>query len=933
MTDNNHVITDGGLWEQTIDIASRRDPRLKEMAEQLNHVKDSASRRLLSRLKQLNLSPDLEDDPIAAIVTIYNNDSPVYRKYNMEAFRIPQAYFYYHLLNIDKFSGAEADGEEIYTFGIGMQAVRFADIAECHTECPAIAEIMYELFETIKHSPLLNGPEDEMYQQIENGLFLAGFNSMKAASATGQPRAALDWAVRAEPYVSSTRIAYMRSAYFAKRGDVLLALGKAEEALTWFEKAVAEPGLTREEITDYQRQLDFAKHKITGDPGDMFEGLYKGLPNDGDIEELKRIFDSAMTGGKKTEIYSRAMELVEKYFSGDSLETLARNTSLKGIPSRLAKLRSPLITTFAREAMSRNDIPYVENLIPEIEQLAEGDSFANLDAAFFLARFQHEKGERVTLESISALVSRLRNQPHSQFLSCFIDLLALVMGLDEEELIKTPAMIAELVKEFTFDEGDDRTPAAVVQNTAFRMDIIDSFLALLVVMSQIDEANAGWWLEHIARLKYRSGYCGQRLQKGSGLSRFSSQLPGRTARRIWALAEVLTESSLKTKGKRNADDKEKEIELMTLLYPLYQQYRPSQGDEDTDTVYPEIIHIETANYLRVEHHDAPVVSVGYTGDHWTAYFSEVTIDENYARFHQGYLKHPVHLAESINVGTMLRKSLFPIPGDSTVPSLIGVRSTGIYHRIPLDSLPLSVDEQTGKVTRWVGEQTVSVLLSGPNRDLSALEKPLNMERTALFANSDFDNVFPGLTGTVNETKAIEAIVKAKTGASPAHYLESNSNRDNFLRLSGENAPHIIHVATHGILDEKNPASSFIALSGKDSRGNPVLGAVGYHDIMLMDLRQCGLVVLSACSTHEGKSIMGEGIMGLAWAFKAAGAGAVIGTRWPMDDGAAVEFWKRFYENLCGELSIADAFRDARRYIMKQEQWSHPYYWGVFQLMV
>ena len=112
-----------------------------------------------------------------------------------------------------------------------------------------------------------------------------------------------------------------------------------------------------------------------------------------------------------------------------------------------------------------------------------------------------------------------------------------------------------------------------------------------------------------------------------------------------------------------------------------------------------------------------------------------------------------------------------------------------------------------------------------------------------------------------------------------------------------------------------------------------MGAVGYHDIILMDLRRCDLVVLSACSTHEGRSILGEGIMGLAWAFKAAGAKAVIATRWQVDDEMAVVFWRKFYENLCNGLSIGKAFHESRQQIIRQEKWNHPFYWGVFQLIV
>jgi CHAT domain-containing protein len=339
----------------------------------------------------------------------------------------------------------------------------------------------------------------------------------------------------------------------------------------------------------------------------------------------------------------------------------------------------------------------------------------------------------------------------------------------------------------------------------------------------------------------------------------------------------------------------------------------------------------------MENRESPVINVAYGDGNWGAYVPEVEIDKSYVPGYLDLLETSGALGLEddvmVEIGLKLRKALLPIPQHKGLFSLTAVRSTGIYHKIPIDSLPLLVDEETDKVAHWVGEQITSVLLTGLNKDLAVLEKPLFINNITIFANSTFKYPLKSLPGVVKEIGAIEEAIKTTSDVSLELYRESDSNREAFLRLSGKNAPQVLHIATHGIISEESPSASFIALSDKDSEGNAILGAVGYFDIMLMDLRQCDLVVLSACSTHEGRSIIGEGIMGLAWAFKAAGANAVIGTRWPVNDAAAAAFWGKFYENICGGHPIGKAFQGARMHILKQEKWNHPYYWGVFQLIV
>jgi tetratricopeptide (TPR) repeat protein len=923
------------LWGQAIEIAFRQDPKPDETEFWVTKGVSCVRQQLANRLGDLNLDPDLINDPIGAITTVYGYHSPLYKKYPLEAFRVSQLFYYSSLVNIWKFDEEERDDIRAYAVSSGVKAVEFAYFAEHYRQCIELAQIAVVVFEKISRQWWLNSQLEEIYQDLRNGMYWICYNAARAKMELRAFPEALEWAIRAEPYVSSLEKAHMRSFYWTKRGEILIELGKAEEALELYEKATKEQGLTPREIMDAKRQLEFAKGRITGDIRTDFPAALH-LSND-DIERLNQIVEAATTGNLEPEDLSEAVELIEKYLSPDSLKRLAKNTALERIPSVLNELKQTrLLVFFARAAVQRGDFSKVEKLLPGIKQLAESNSPAQLNAAFFLVRYRQYQGEPVTWESISPLVSRLFDLPQTLILDYLLDLSAILFTLDEQELVKAVPSIKALLKEITFDNEDHQTPTAVVQGTAFSMTITDAFLTLLVRTAILDPDNADWWLKHVSRFKYLSSYRGQRLQKGSELFRFFSELP-EDSNRILKLAESLAQDSLETKGVGSTSRKEKEVELMTLLYPLYSTFRPSQKDKEPETLYPEIIHIETANFFDMEGRESPVMNVAFGDGNWGAYVPEVEIDKSYVPRYLKLLEASGALRIEdkvmIEIGLKLRKALLPIPQHKGLFSFTSVRSTGVYHKIPLDSLPLLVDEETAKVTHWVGEQITSVLLTGLNKDLAALEKPLSINNIAIFANSTFKYSLRSLPGVVKEIGAIEETVKTTTGVSLELYRESDSNRETFLRLSGKNAPHVLHIASHGIISEESPSASFIALSDKNSEGDSILGAVGYFDIMLMDLRQCDLVVLSACSTHEGKSIIGEGIMGLAWAFKAAGAKVVIGTRWPVSDAVAVAFWRKFYENVCGGFPIGKAFQGARTHIMKQEKWNHPYYWGVFQLIV
>ena len=143
---------------------------------------------------------------------------------------------------------------------------------------------------------------------------------------------------------------------------------------------------------------------------------------------------------------------------------------------------------------------------------------------------------------------------------------------------------------------------------------------------------------------------------------------------------------------------------------------------------------------------------------------------------------------------------------------------------------------------------------------------------------------------------------------------------------------IVHFATHGQLNPKHPALSWLLLSQVDAQGRPRDdGLLHTYEIYGLDLA-AELVVLSACETALGEEIRGEGLVGLPRAFLHAGAARVVVSLWKVDDRATAELMEHFYRRLLVEnMSPAAALAAAQNTIRQVPRWRAPYYWAGFVL--
>lgn len=161
-------------------------------------------------------------------------------------------------------------------------------------------------------------------------------------------------------------------------------------------------------------------------------------------------------------------------------------------------------------------------------------------------------------------------------------------------------------------------------------------------------------------------------------------------------------------------------------------------------------------------------------------------------------------------------------------------------------------------------------------------------------------------------------------------LDFNASRDFAL---GPDLSHyrIVHFATHGIVDTTRPELSGLILSLVNEKGEPRDGFLRMTDVYNLHL-PAELVVLSACQTGIGKTLHGEGLVGLTRGFFYAGARRLVVSLWSVNDEATADLMNDFYRAMLKENAPpAAALRRAQREMIKSKRFSAPYYWAAFNL--
>ncbi|MFM7321227.1 MAG: CHAT domain-containing protein, partial [Armatimonadota bacterium] len=134
----------------------------------------------------------------------------------------------------------------------------------------------------------------------------------------------------------------------------------------------------------------------------------------------------------------------------------------------------------------------------------------------------------------------------------------------------------------------------------------------------------------------------------------------------------------------------------------------------------------------------------------------------------------------------------------------------------------------------------------------------------------------------------------------------------------------LHFATHAVMDEASPLLGGIVL-GRGKGGDGLLTA---REWMGLDLA-AELLVLSACGSGRGRTVAGEGIVGIAWAAFLSGIPAQVVSQWSVDDAATAQLMAGFYGRLRLGARVDAALREAALELRSRPGFSHPFHWAPF----
>lgn len=315
------------------------------------------------------------------------------------------------------------------------------------------------------------------------------------------------------------------------------------------------------------------------------------------------------------------------------------------------------------------------------------------------------------------------------------------------------------------------------------------------------------------------------------------------------------------------------------------------------------------------------------------YIVSRAIPDNFDRLITGYRNSMFYLthAQFIGISHQLYRILRPrLPGN--VNSLV-ILPTGRLGIIPFEALlykkvkdPETSYDQLPYLNNQFAiryEFSAGLILQKNNSTAD------DIQSAVLFAPIDFPGSpeLPVLPGTAEEVNRLQQLFSTR-GISTNKLTEDRANENYFKDQALQNY-NIIHLATHGMVNEESPNLSCIYLHPHSEAEDGRLYTGELYTLRF----NARLITLSACQTGLGRITRGEGVIGLSRALVYAGAQNLLVSFWSVADESTALFMTRFYQNALTDkpVNFARALQ-LTRHEMIHGRYAAPFYWAPFILI-
>ena len=295
------------------------------------------------------------------------------------------------------------------------------------------------------------------------------------------------------------------------------------------------------------------------------------------------------------------------------------------------------------------------------------------------------------------------------------------------------------------------------------------------------------------------------------------------------------------------------------------------------------------------------------------------------RLARDLVSRPAQHADDVPVMTGLYRDLVrPV---MQTEAFRGVRRIVIVRHSMLSYLPFAALVNPANGRRLI--EQFPLLYAPSGAVLSALRsarpRPTLTRREPIVAFAPLPDQLPASRREV--TSIADALPGARSVIGP-------NATERAVRQSLEEAG-VIHVATHGVMNVRNPLFSRIELAAPGRPTPSDNGRLETHELLGLRITS-RLVFLSGCETSVGDAWattfdLGEDYTTLARAFLFAGARNVIGSLWRINDDGASELASRFYGWL-RTLPAPEALARAQIEMLTAGVRRDPYFWAAFEVL-